>query len=110
MKQYRIDELRLEDHAKIKEHLDSQLGTPKMDGLYWVEINNALLSDVQQEHNDCKPFYFAVELNESFIACEFLIRTKNRIRCDCIANANQEQRECIMNFLDDVFEQLDIMC
>jgi len=50
-----------------------------------------------------------VELKPTAISFELLIRTRNRIRCDCIHYANAEQRERIIRFADAMFETLKIL-
>ena len=109
MKQYRIDELRPEDHEKIEAYLNERFGPSQMEGLYWVPLEDDLLDVVQEAHRDCQPFCFAVELKPTAISFELLIRTRNRIRCDCIHYANVEQRERIIRFADAMFETLKIL-
>lgn len=109
MRQYRIDELRLGDYEKIKSFMDDRFGPSSVDGLYWVPVEVSLLDDVQRTHSDCQPFYFAVELGQDFVSFELLIRTKSRIRCDCIHYANWEQTTSIIGFADKMFESLGIM-
>jgi hypothetical protein len=108
MRQYRIDELRLADYEKIKSHMDDSFGPSALDGLYWVPVEQGLLDEIQIAHTGCQPFYFAVELQEDCISFELLIRTKERIRCDCIQYATWEQRESIIRFADRMFDALQI--
>lgn len=109
MKQYRIDELRLEDYDKIKEYLDDHFGSSHVEGVYWVPLDPDLMDPIQAAHADCQPFYFAVVLGTSAISFELLIRTRNRIRCDCIHYANEAQRKSIIDFADMIFEELKIL-
>jgi len=109
MKQYRVDELRPEDYEKMEAYLDERFGPCQVEGLYWVPLEEKLLDVVQAAHRDCQPFYFAVELKPTVISFELLIRSRNRIRCDCIHYANAEQRESIIRFSDMMFETLKIL-
>lgn len=109
MKQYRIDELRLEDYEKIRIYLDERFGSSNMEGVYWVPLDSDMLDQVQAAHVDCQPFYFAVVLESSVISFEFLIRTRNRVRCDCIHYASKAQRDYIAWFADSIFETLKIL-
>jgi hypothetical protein len=109
MKQYRIDELRPNDYEKIKGYLEEHFGPSQMEGVYWVPVDPDLLDEVQCVHIDCQPFYFGVVLEPTVIAFELLIRTRNRIRCDCIHYANEAQRERIIQFADSIFERLKIL-
>ena len=108
MKQYVIDELRPGDHKKIKQYLDDVYGAAEMGAIYWVPIAEDMLTEIQREHNDCQPYYFAIELAENQLALEFLVRTKNRIRCACIGYASKDLRIWIMEAVDAIFEKLDI--
>jgi hypothetical protein len=108
MKQYVIDELRPEDYEKIKAYLDAHLGPGQLDGIYWIPLEENLLNDVQAAHTECKPFYLAIELESNRLACELLIRTTNRVRCQCMGYANEKQRNWIIAFVDAVFEKLEL--
>ena len=109
MKQYRIDELRPKDYEKIKEYLDEHFGPPSVEGVYWVPLDPDLLDAVQTVHIDCQPFYFAVVLEPDVVSFELLIRTRNRMRCDCIRYVNERQRDYIIGFADTIFEKLKIL-
>jgi len=108
MKQYVIDELRPGDHEKLKSYLESHCGPAELAGLYWVALDESVYSETQTAHADCQPFYAAVRLGEQSVAIEFLIRTKNRIRCNCIAYATARQKTWLMDFLDAMFERLEL--
>ena len=109
MKQYVIDELRLEDHARLKTYLDETLGDSGVDGLYWLPLDREKLAEPQTAHQgDCGPFFFALELEESKLVCEFLVRTRERIRCACIQYATEDQRNWLMAVADAMLEKLEI--
>ena len=80
-----------------------------MDGVYWVPIDEEHLAGVQAAHDQCRPFFFAVQLDEDRIACELLVRTRNRIRCDCIRYATEEQRNWLIGMFDAIFDELGII-
>ena len=108
MKQYVIDQLRLEDYHPLKQYMDERFDGSGVGGLYWVPLNADLYGYVQQAHGDCHPFYFAVELTEERMSCELLVRTTQRMRCDCVAYASTEQRNWIIDTMDAVLEKLGI--
>ncbi len=108
MKQYVIDEFRFGEYEKIKAYLDMNFDTSGMDGLYWITLDEDMLTDVQKEHVECKPFYFSVELEENRMSCELLVRTKNRIRCNCICYATEPQRNWLIRRMDAMFDDLNI--
>lgn len=108
MKQYVIDELRLSDYEKVKGYLDMNFGDAEMGGIYWIPIEEDILADVQKSHTECQPFYFAAELDEQRISFELLVRTKNRVRCNCIAYATEEQRNWLIRRIDVMLDELEI--
>jgi hypothetical protein len=109
MKQYRIDELRPKDYEDIKAYLDEHYGTSPMEGVYWIPLDSDLLDEIQAAHDDCQPFYFAAILEPTSLSFELLIRTRNRIRCNCIHYANAAQRESIVACAEAIFEELKIL-
>lgn len=109
MKQYVIDELRPEDHHKIKQYLDQKYGPAEMGGIFWVPLAETMLTEIQQQHIDCQPFYVAIDLKEDQLALELLVRTKNQVRCACIGYATDDQRIWGMDLVDAIFKRLDIM-
>ena len=108
MKQYVIDELRPEDHDKVKAYLDERYAVAQFEGLYWVPLEDVLLEEVQKSHGACRPHYFALELSAQRLACELLVRTRQRIRCECIQYATQAQRNWLIQLLDEILAELDI--
>jgi hypothetical protein len=108
MKQYVIDEIRPADHPKMKQYLDESYGPVEMGGIYWIPLAPEMLTEIQRSHTDCQPFYFAIELEETRLALELLVRTKNRIRCACIGYASRDQQIWIMEAVDAIFEKLGI--
>jgi hypothetical protein len=108
MKQYVIDELRLGDADKLASYLERHFGPADLGGVFWIAIDSKHCSEIQNSHVECKPHYFAIELHESSLACELLVRTRERVRCDCITYATQSQRNWIIKVIDDMFADLDI--
>ncbi|MBW1990215.1 MAG: hypothetical protein JRI97_11825, partial [Deltaproteobacteria bacterium] len=68
----------------------------------------ALYSPAQKEHRDCHPLVFAVVVAENFVSAEFLLRTLNTMRCACMGYAGPEQARYIMDFLDNLLDELSI--
>ena len=108
MKQYRIDGLDIQDHRKLKSYLDTHLGAPMLGNIYWLELESQLLNPLQKAHEKCSPHCFALELEETFLSCEFLVRIKKNIRCDCMGYATPDQREWLINTVDAILETLSI--
>ena len=108
MKQYVIDELRPEDHKALKKHLDEQFGQDAISGIYWIPVDSKLLARIQLEHEGCRPHYLALDLEPGRLACELLVRTKSRMRCDCIQYATESQRNWLIELIDNIFDRLGI--
>jgi hypothetical protein len=109
MKQYVVDELRPDDHRKLKDYLDANFAAKGYEGLYWLPLEERLYAQVQQSHGNCQPYYFALELTPGRLACELLVRTNNRVRCDCIQYATEDQRNWLVEVVDALFERLAII-
>jgi hypothetical protein len=109
MKQYVIDELRFEDYEKVKTYMDKNYGFSKIDGIYWIPIGKDILSEIQENHVQCQPFYFAVDLEPSRMACELLVRTKDNVRCNCINYATEKQLNWFIQLMDAIFEKIGVM-
>ena len=108
MKQYVIDELRPEDYKALKKYLDEQFGPAAMHGIYWIPVESDLLTNTQNEHKECQPHYFALDLDQHRLACELLVRTKNRMRCNCIDYATENQRNWVIGLIDSIFQYLEM--
>jgi hypothetical protein len=108
MKSYVIDELRYPDYEKLKTYLDEVYGQDTLGGLYWLPLPEKQLGPVQKSHDACRPFYLALELLEDRLVCELLVRTRERVRCDCIAYATSGQREWLIGVVDGIFDKLEL--
>ena len=108
MKQYVVDQLRYPDYEKLKGFLDQNYGQVAMGAVYWMSLDEDVLSPIQREHRECQPHVAAVELEETQLSVELLVRTRHRMRCNCIAYATLEQRDWLIRRLDDILKQLDI--
>lgn len=109
MKQYVIDELRLEDHEKICTWLADNLECSPLGDLYWLPLDGELLSEVQQAHTDCGPHVFALELSPQRLSCELLVRTRKRVTCNCIGYATDDQFLWLVRRLDAIFEAAGVL-
>ncbi|MCJ7771564.1 MAG: hypothetical protein MUP22_00355 [Desulfobacterales bacterium] len=109
MKQYTIDELRQKDYEKLKAYLKENYGSSSVGDIFWIPITKKILTPVQAEHIECQPFYFSMDLEPNFLACELLVRTKSNVRCNCMAYATQGQRNWLISLIDSIFTQLNII-
>lgn len=109
MKQYVIDEIRPADRKSLKDWLDEHFGPPALGDIYWYPIEPGMYTSQQSAHVECHPMCVSLHLQPEALACEFLVRTKNRIRCDCIGYATAVQRDWIIETIDALFERLGII-
>jgi hypothetical protein len=108
MKQYVIDGLRPQDHDRLKAYLDEHVQAAGIVGIYWLPLDESVLTSLQANHRDCGPHVFALKLEQNFLACELLVRTRKHIRCDCMAYATERQRNWLIDQADAVLEKLGI--
>ncbi len=109
MKQYVIDELRLEDHEKISAWFSDNLERSPLGDLYWLPVDDTILSELQRAHTDCGPHVFALELSPQRLSCELLVRTRNRMTCPCIAYATDDQFLWLVRSVDRLFEAAGVL-
>jgi hypothetical protein len=108
MKQYIIDGLMPDDYYKLKDYLDQYLLSSTIKGIYWLKLDEDILNPIQKDHRECSPHVFALTLEEDSLSFEFLVRIRNKIKCDCMGYANTEQRNWLMDQADAILEKLDI--
>ncbi len=108
MRAYLIDEISRADMANIREVLEKQACSSGIEGLYWLEIPEALLSDLQRCHHVCRPHVIAVELGQSWLKMEFLVRNITRIQCPCTAYCTPAQRDYIIQYAHHLLETLRV--
>lgn len=105
MRQFVIDQLSREERANIESYLKRTLKPGPMSGLFWLEVPQDLLSREQKGHEDCGPFFFAVELEEEKVSFELLVRSQLNLHCSCIAYAGAKQRDFVLRFVDRMLEE-----
>ncbi len=108
MKQYLLDEIRRDDLEPIRAYLNGHAAPSSLEGIWWVDLSEDLLGPEQYAHAEHRPFRFAVELGDDFLRFEFLIRSRETMRCACIAYATRPQRDFILAFADRLVEDLKL--
>ncbi len=108
MRQLVLDEISRGDLPRLREYLNDHATAAKLDGIWWVDLPEDLLSPTQYEHRECRPFRFAIELGDDFVRCEFLIRSRETMRCACIDYATRAQRDFILAYADRLVEDLGL--
>ena len=105
MRQFVIDELSHLERDNLDSFLKRTLKPGPMVGLYWIILPDDLLSEAQQGHDDCGPFYMAVELDNTRLCFEMLVRSNANLHCSCIAYATPVQRQFVLDFIDRMLEE-----
>lgn len=100
MRQIVIDELSPMERDNLDSFLKRTLTPGPIEGIHWFVLPTHLHSDAQQGHDDCGPFYLAVELENSRVCFELLVRSTTNLHCSCIAYATPVQRQFILDFID----------
>ncbi len=100
MRQIVIDELSPMERDNLDSYLKRTLTPGPIEGIHWFVLPPDLHSDAQQGHDDCAPFYLAVELADSRICFELLVRSTTNLHCSCIAYATAVQRQFVLDFID----------
>jgi hypothetical protein len=110
MRSYLIEDFYPEHLQKVLASLTDMGLAGSLDGIFYLPLPEALLTDVQREHmGECGPHMFVLEVqDESTLKLELLVRAQKKLRCECVSYATPHQREHIINYLDDLLCQLDI--
>jgi len=108
MRQYLLDEIARVDIPRVREYLNQHALASSLADIWWVDLQEDLLNPEQFSHADCRPFRFSVELGDDFVRFEFLIRSRETMRCSCIGYATRVQRDFILGFADRLVEDLGL--
>lgn len=109
MRWYGIDDLTADDTAKLAASLTEMELASGMDGLFWLPSPAELLSPIQQEHAEsCGPHVMGLELEETALRLELLVRARGRMRCECVRYASPELRDHMIAWLENLLSELGI--
>ncbi|MCD6320215.1 MAG: hypothetical protein J7M03_05985 [Candidatus Desulfofervidaceae bacterium] len=108
MRQLLFDEIGQTDIKKIKHYLNKHAELSPLGGIYWVNLPEGLWDETQKAHTTCQPFYFAIEVGGNYVRIELLIRSRQKLHCECIKYANSDQRNFILEFADNLLSTLKI--
>jgi hypothetical protein len=100
MRQFVIDELSPMERDNIDSYLKRSIKRGPMIGLYWIQLPDDLLSPTQRDHKEHSPFHLAVELTNTSVTFELLVRSQVNLHCSCIAHATPVQRQFVLDFID----------
>ena len=108
MKSYLIDEISFSEIEKIKRYLSENANKSKLEKLFWVEMSKGYLNREQSLHRECQPYRFAIEIGDNWIKAEFFIRASGRLMCSCNGYCDLNQRNFILDFMENMIEELNI--
>jgi len=105
MRQFVIDELSPMERDNIDSYLKRSIKQGPMIGLYWIQLPEDLLSEVQREHTHHGPFHMGVEVTNTSVKFELLVRSQVNLHCSCIAHATPTQRQFVLDFIDRMVQE-----
>ena len=108
MRQFLIDEIPCRQMEAVKIYLKEKAVSSGLEEIFWLEIPEGLLSPIQEEHRACGPHYLAIETGQNFLKFEFLVRCRQRLRCDCLQYATPDQEAYLMSFAHSLIQDLGL--
>jgi hypothetical protein len=108
MRQFLVDEIPRSYKEQIESYLKEKTLPSGLDKIYWLEIPLDLLSPIQWDHRDCGPHYLAIEQGKDFLKFEYLVRSRKRLRCDCVQYATPAQEAFLLQFAHTLIKDLDL--
>ena len=96
------------EHKRQRDNSHTTYIESAMEKLFWIEMPLDCLTGLQSEHSECKPHRFAIETGDTWIRAELFVRTSKKFRCDCNRYCDKNQKEFIMNYIDNMIDKLGI--
>lgn len=109
MRAYLLDEISGFDMERVVGFLEARSIRSHLEAVFWVQVPEDLLSPLQFEHPQCRPYAFAIEVGSDFLKAEFFVRSLATLRCACLGYCTMEQQRFILAFIDGMIEELRIM-
>ena len=111
MRSYYLDEFVPGELERLAEHLDSMELSAGMEDLYWLPVPKKLLTALQKQHErECGPYALALEILDESLRVELLVRARNKLRCECVAYADQPLVNHMIGYLHALLDELNISC
>jgi len=109
MRSYLIDEIAADNMATIEAQLIDKGFKGPLDHIFYIPFPHEMLSDEQQQHFEtCGPYTLILETGRNWLKLELLVRSRSKLRCSCIRYCTPEQRQQMIDFLDNFIHELDI--
>lgn len=105
---YLMDEIPFSHMEKARRFFKENAVASAIEGIFWVQMPDDLLTPTQAEHRTCRPHVFAVELGPDWIKMEFFVRSSQGLRCSCPAYFTPHQRDFAIRYAHSMIEQLGI--
>ncbi len=108
MRQIIINELNNDELQAVEAYLGKNLNAGGLAGVYWLLLPDTLLAEAQSGHEKCGDFIFGVELGGDSVSFELLVRSRENLHCSCTSYASEEQRQFLLNFVDEMINETNI--
>ncbi|MCG8529329.1 MAG: hypothetical protein MI749_01565 [Desulfovibrionales bacterium] len=109
MRLYLLEDLTRDNIQAITARLNDMELAGSMEGIFWLPCPAELLSETQQAHsNECGPHCMAVEIEGTTVRMELLVRARNKLRCECVSYASPDLRAHMIQYIDDMLNDLGI--
>jgi len=109
VRSYCLDDFVPGELERLAERLESMELSAGVEKLYWLHIPQDLLTPLQTEHaRECGPYALALEILDGALRLELLVRARNRLRCECVAYAEQRLVSRMILYLHGLLDELNI--
>jgi len=113
MRTYLIEDIEDDDLKKVMAAFEELGLRGPLDGIYYLPMPEKLLQQEQKDHlDDCGPYFMALEfvdgISENLIKLELLVRARHKIRCTCVTYATADQRNHMVEYLDQFIDELEV--
>ncbi len=104
MRELVINELGSDEVKAVGDYLDDKLESGGIAGVFWLALPDNFLAEAQKGHEKCGGYIFSIELGGDSVSFELLVRSRSNLHCSCTCYASEEQRQYLLNFVDDMIK------
>lgn len=109
MRVYLVEDLPPELCRRLADFAVERGYASSLEGLFWLPVPESLWSSLQREHAArCGPYAVSLEIGEDFLRLELLVRARNRLHCDCVAPANSDTRQALIDHLEGLIAECNL--
>lgn len=106
MKQYVIDDIRPLELGRLKDWCTANLAPTCFDNVFWLMLDDNVLTPLQAGHADCRHHYLGLTLEAERLAIDLVVRTKRTMHCACMGYVTPQQFAWLDGWVDTVFAEL----